>query len=240
MNLNNEIAFAQELHLKRALLIYEGNQMQPLATAHEVLEIKNKPVIGPGRTISPKEIQELAMDLLRSSSHGQWLPENILSRSLTRMVWWQPAQRRTLFYKVSEKKINEALHGKKAWHPALVFDTDGHQLSVYAMAENSRPNPVTQLYRAPYCNVMEEGGVQLCGAKIPKDGLSIESMKQWEECFYDTTFTHTAQGRLCNYKGGYLPLWLAAIKGNPRAKKKPGFPVEGMIKYKLLNSIIQG
>lgn len=115
----------------------------------------------------------------------QYRPEN----SGYKMAWYRPAEKRNLFF-------SENLHIQSgmAWVPAMLYVTDGHDLSVYALGSDERPEAETPLFRAPFHNVSDS--VCLGSAKVAKPTTKTYEnlMKYWEDLFWLSEFTHIGGG----------------------------------------------
>lgn len=148
------------------------------------------------------------------------LPEHVLVRAADCVVWWAPAQERTMFFDLrGGDKALKALNGKRFPHPAMVFKVTGHTLWVRALVKNERPIASTPVYMAPYWNCYANGTVCLGTMRIPqeKDPTAVYG---WEESFYQSAFSHAAGNtRACRYPGGFLAMW-SSLKG------KKCFPID--------------
>ena len=257
METKNDFTSGALLHPRRCILIYDDTRQQQdssrttvenvIATMHDVFIGKDdRPVIGEGRCVDPVDIAAFARSLSKTKRTGEFLPENVLALSLTRMVWWHPSCVRRVWFKCQNKEL-DALNKLKARHPALLFDVNDGSLSVYALDSDKRPSPATQLYRAPYFNVSGSGHVQLCGVRGPdSDDMSVKLIPAWERVFYDSSFTHAAGNEaICKFKGGSTALWQAMCGtgagkgGEPSANLPPDiFPTDCLIKKLTLAKLI--
>lgn len=104
------------------------------------------------------------------------------------MIWYRPEEQRQLFF-------SESLHipSGVAWVPALLYRVQSNSLDVFALADNSRPEPVTKLFHAPFHNV-NGGDVCLGSASVKKpDQKTFHTiMKYWEDMFWLSEFSHLA------------------------------------------------
>jgi PRTRC genetic system protein B len=102
------------------------------------------------------------------------------------------------------------------------------------MDSDKRPEPENALYRAPFWNVNDQGGVCMPSGireKLwSKDGIGVitlETVRKMQQAFYESAFSHpSSSGKII--KGGHNAYWLNAVK---HAKQK--FPVSALIKTKL-------
>ena len=120
-----------------------------------------------------------------------FIPENLLQFvSLPgghfKMVWYRQEQRRVLHFEDSLK-----IPSGEAWIPPTVWVADNKQLRIYALKSSSRPDPETDLFRAPFHNV-GDGLVCLGNAKVakPTEKTYLAVMKYWEDMFWLSVFTH--------------------------------------------------
>jgi len=81
-----------------------------------------------------------------------------------------------------------------------------NSLRVFALIENKRPAPTTQLYRAPYWNLWEDG--KMCnGNRKLADLPTPASIPAFEDGFFNSAFSHTNIKRICTHPGGHTGLW---------------------------------
>lgn len=195
-----EVGASQSLGLKAAILIYEGgndytgHSSPPLVTVHKIAypDEKNKfsPVILPGQPVTRGDIEVLSKSLSNAANTLSWLPPTVLSVSASRLVWYQPGQRRRIWFN-AEAKDYMYLNGKEVAHPALVFDAEINEgLRILALDDDSRPIPASALYRAPYMNLYSLGEMCRGNSPTPKT-FSPEAMALYEASFYESAFSHT-------------------------------------------------
>ena len=191
--------------LKHALLIYTDTSTA-FASLHDVrLNTEGAPYLGPGRSVTTGFLGRLAQGL-GAAVRPEVLPECVLARTLDLIVWWSRAQHRLLFFGGQEKKA-QALNGHVYPHPPLIFKVRGRELSVRALAEDTRPKAETQLKTAPYWNTDSEGLVCAGTMRVPND-VTVGSLLAWENAYFASEFTHPAGAvRLTKHSGGFLGLW---------------------------------
>lgn len=140
------------------------------------------------------------------------IPFNLLRFELLpggwyRMAWFRPAERRHLYF-------SEELHLKSgiAWVPALIYNTDGRELDVYAIEKDDRPDESTKFWQAPFHNV-SGGSVCLGNAQVkkPTSKTYANIMKYWEDMFWLSEFSHLA-GNENPTKTNLILLWKQLIK----------------------------
>ena len=205
MKFTSDFSSAITLPLTTALLIYTGGN-ETLATIHPVEQLDNGATrIGPGKLPSERALKTLATELF-SASGLQYLPPNVLAYSSHRIVWHHPSCRRRIWFgkDISSDRL-KALNGRMVRWPALLFSASNRHMAVFALASDTRPEPHTLLYRAPFPNVEgKTGAVALCQARPPSHA-GVETIAGFERSFYDTEFTHAIQGGII--QGDYEKLW---------------------------------
>jgi PRTRC genetic system protein B len=212
-----EVSF--ELH--KALLIYKRKSHrgdEAFVTQHDVKKSgTGESFLGPGEVISIEFVRSL-MRSLQGETGSELLPENVLVHTYDRIVWWVPPAIRTMFYLTEQMPELQQLSGKAYPQPALLLDAHSGGLRIRALNEVKRPNAKTKLYRAPYWNVDDRGGVCLGDTRTPEN-TSVTTLKQWETSFFESAFTHqNSQQKLTTHPNGFVGLW-GELKG------KKTFPV---------------
>jgi len=219
MEVSVSIGSSQKLTLSGAILVYRGGQ-EAFATWHPA-----KP--GPsGGAPYLGEAEALTTEFLHALSEGlgtyvapEILPPNVLVRTSETMIWWTPAQNRTLFFGQQGDAGNE-LNGKRYPVPPLVFKVLGRGLSVRALEKSERPAANTKLKTAPFWNANDQGEVCLGTMRVP-EGSGVETIEGWEQGFFQSDFTHAyGAARLTSFPGGFL-----ALCRHLAGSRKP-FPVE--------------
>jgi len=140
------------------------------------------------------------------------LPENLLNFTFLpggnyQMIWFRPAEQRVIHFAPQLKIPTD-----KAWVPAMVYRTDGKQLSVYSIKSNNRPKEDTRLCYAPFFNVSDYGNVCLGSAHVkrPKQKTYTNLMQYWEDLFWLSEFTHV-NGNDMKTATKLQPLWKKII-----------------------------
>lgn len=153
---------------------------------------------------------------MQSSTVKGLMPDNVLHFSpLTggkyKMIWYRPAEVRTLYFDDSLK-----IPDGSAWVPAMVYKVEDSSLEVYALMGDTRPTESTVLYKAPFHNVTD-GDVCLGSAKArkPTDKTYANVCKYWEDMFWLSRFTHISGE--CPTKTNLNMLWIRCIE-NPSLK----------------------
>jgi len=213
---------AGTVHLRRAVLIYDGQQGSALATVHDVEDVDGEPVIGAGQAMTPRAAISLARALLKRAAHAGFLPETVLFVSGDVIVWWVPPARRHIAFRVDEQHA-EAFggleRGEAVPHPGLVFAASGRDWRVWAVAGTKRPTPTTPLFQAPYFNVDGQGQICQGNAPVP-EGTTVEKIDAWTDAFLRSYFTHpNVPAKLVRYRGGAYVFWRDMLDG--RFKRFP-------------------
>jgi len=206
-------------HLRRAVLIYDGQQGGALATVHDIEDVDGEPVIGAGQAMTPRAAMDLARALLKRAAHGGFLPETVLYMESDLIVWWVPPARRHIAFNVGAGQA-EAFGGRESGeavpHPGLVFAASGRIWRVWAVKGKARPTPATALYQAPYFNVDVQGSICQGNAPVP-EGTTVEKIEAWNDAFLHSYFTHpNGPGRLVHYRGGAYAFWRDMLDGRFR------------------------
>jgi PRTRC genetic system protein B len=221
MNTSVNIGSSKDFRLSRVLLVYGTSDYNgfpyrhPFICLHDVIHESDTARLSEGQLVTPAMLGELTKGLGQTVPI-EILPERALVRTADKIVWWAPAQHRTLFF--SDRggdPILKQLNGKSYPQPALVFKAFGSHLWVRALAGNERPNAETQLYRAPYWNCYDDGSVCTGSMKIPRQ-KSVTAIAAWEQAFFQSEFTHAAGvARSTFHPGGMLALW-RSVQGEKR------------------------
>lgn len=203
--------------LRGAILMYSGGHEASGAFAswHDVEgDPTLPPRLGPAKPLSTSFLKELARGL-GAMVRPEILPENVLVRTPDMLMWWQPGQRRRMFFRHDGEM--GAISGRMFPQPGLVFRVSHRELQIRALAENRRPTGSTILRIAPYYNVNADGLVCQGTMRSP-DEASVASMAQWEKSFFESEFTHIyGSGHFTDHAGGIAGLWtsLAGKKAFP-------------------------
>ncbi|HOM12618.1 MAG TPA: PRTRC system protein B, partial [Rubrivivax sp.] len=92
------------LKLDQAVLIYRGASGGALATLHQVEHVDGEPVIGAGRTMTPRSALSLARALLKRAAHSGFQPDNVLFVAGDLILWWLRPGLRHVSFRVSERE----------------------------------------------------------------------------------------------------------------------------------------
>ena len=222
------ISIGQNHHylLKEALLIYQSNQdmygRQSSFVTHHGVRMDGQgriPKLGAAKPLSLAFIRSLVQSL-GGYLAVEYLPDHVLARTDRIIAWWTKPQTRHMYFGDKAGHMTR-LTGKIFPQPALVWIANGKQLTVRALKENRRPTPKTKLCVAPYWNLYADGRLCQGTMRSPKNS-AVASIKQWEESFYASEFTHGNVGRLTRHKGGFEGLW-KSLAGREQ------FPLDSLI-----------
>jgi len=219
MNVNVSIGGGQKMALTGAVLVYRGGT-DAFAVWHPA-----KPGPGGGAPYLG-EAESLTTEFLRTLAAGlgtyispEILPANVLVRTSELLVWWTPAQYRTLFFG-EQSEAGKDLSGKRYPVPPLVFKVSGGSLWVRALEKNERPTAIAKLRTAPFWNGNDAGQICIGTMRVPESS-GVEAMEGWERGFFQSEFTHAyGAARLTSFPGGFLDLCQHLV-----GSRKP-FPVE--------------
>lgn len=195
-----------------------------------------------GRILAGKPLQQQTLqavvdvfftDNLRRQAIEGVIPENLLHFSALpggeyKMAWYRPAQVRPVHF-VEKLKIPSG----SANMPPLVFVADRGDLAVYAFTGTDRPAENTMMYRAPFYNVNADGDVCLGNSKVklPEKKTYTNMMVYWETLFYNSEFSHINGSNPT--KSPLSNIWKSLVRN-----KKSLFPLDELIEYKTLKSIL--
>ena len=180
-----------ELRPRAALVAYSGEDE---LRNHYFLELR--PIDSQGRMCAARPITVDFMNELANSysearngtPHGL-IPANLLfadsRQGSERYVWFNPPQRRMMFF-----SSNLGIENGEYNMPGIVYEAVGERLSVYA-CKDSHPTEKTELFTAPFFNVTR-ASVCLGSAKLEKPSAPTytELLEFWEKKFWFTEFTH--------------------------------------------------
>lgn len=119
--------------------------------------------------------------------HGL-IPDNLLYADgrcgREKYVWYNKPEKRSLFFN-KEAGIPDG----QMWVPGLIYVASAASLSVFAFKGNK---PKSNLFKAPFFNVYNDGRVCLGSAKVDNPSeLTYESViLYWEKMFWASEFVH--------------------------------------------------
>jgi PRTRC genetic system protein B len=159
----------------------------------------------------------------------EFLPDQVVARTPDLLAWWTPAAVRPMFFRAGSE-LGE-FSGKRFPHPALLFVVRNSVLYVRALSASRRPGPDSNLAAAPYWNTGNDGAVCAGTMRTPKS-LTVTSLGQWQQAFFQSEFTHPGGGgRLTKRRGGTTALW-KSLAGRER------FPLATFVRLETLNQYL--
>lgn len=216
----------------KAFLVYE-KQSEDKCIYVESYDISAEGYPVNAHPLSLKETAELAnaLDTSDELKRNFLKPEGLLPKNVLYInpdhdgfaVWYTPAKRQDLFF-VEHLKIPNG----KASVPALLWKASKTSLSVYALLDDTDISMATELYKAPFFNIHENGKVCMGTVKVAvkPDCLLEEFMALWEQYFFNSYFSHLIASK-SPVKGNIIQLW-QSLAGT---RKK--FPVKHLIPQNL-------
>ena len=134
-------------------------------------------------------------------------------------VWQTGIRKIPLFFK-DQLGIPSGL----AYVPPLLWKATKKTLYVFALPDKKRPGLQTQLYRAPFFNIHDDGEVCMGDVTVNiADDCALDSfIAQWERYFFTSYFSHLI-GSKCPVTGNIVQLWKGLVQTGNR------FPVERLI-----------
>lgn len=193
---------------------YAGQSAGPAAFAsmHAVdREDDGSPTIAAGTPLTRTHLRQWTEALGRTVDL-EILPANVLIAHPDVLAWWVPEQVRQAYFALSAPPPDMRILSKRVTvpvpYPAHLFVATRRGLSVYALAENRRPDADTVLLHSPILNVFADG--QLCWGNISRPrGLACTSIPDFERAVFDSWSTHPNPGQelTISGKGGLQRLW---------------------------------
>jgi PRTRC genetic system protein B len=193
--------------LTGALLIYGNGEflMQCRADGDELCD---------ARAITDAELMELINSI--KPVQRRWIEPPLLLDSGQELIWWTPAQQRTLYFESSDAFLNE--RGHQAYpQPALLWRWRPNTLDLWALNSSKRPTLSSKLFRAPYFNL---SGSRVClgTSQMPSD-FAASNCRAVESAFFDSSFTHTVETPLNGWGGSHGEFW-ASLEGQTKFPTK--------------------
>lgn len=217
-HLDIEIGQQARLELKRAILLYQ-DQHHTFATLHEVAPSPAR--LEPGRLLTLENVHELHRELYGGVAL-ELLPDNVLANSLHKLVWFEKAKKRVMFFKSTDAYL-QAMSGRCFPQPALLFVATLRSLQVFALAGKERPTKETKLFVAPYYNTTK-ANVCLGSTALPTS-LKVADTRAYSDAFFASAFTHGTNERLLRGWGGsYGEFWTFV-------KKQKCFPTPYLVAF---------
>ena len=213
---------------EQALILYSRHGFQPFITRHRI----EGNHLSEGVPLTREALLALcAIVMPEIKNTVKFLPENVLAYTPGHdngmIMWWRPAQVRLMHFHKRTKMPSGV-----APLPAVLFMADGASLRVWALVDNKRPGPNTQLYHPPFFNIL--GGSSMCmGNMKPPKVVRPEDIFKWEGLFFDSAFTTDGQPIL--RKMDAKKLWRDLI--NKKAKR---FPIKHLAPAGKVKNLLEG
>jgi PRTRC genetic system protein B len=204
----------ESYELKKALLVYHKVEVErlnlddlaplkPPAIYIEEHNIRHRkgspPSLLAGKPLSMATVKAIANQfskINKLSNTSGLLPKNLLAYNpnLNGLAWWSPAQKRHLSF---SKDL-----GISSGHyhlPALLFLVIDKTLWLYALDNSRRPSEKSQLFKAPFHNMIDDDSVCMGNTTLPSfNGSLPEFMHGWEVAFFGSEFSHIGNGSVIN------------------------------------------
>jgi len=144
----------------------------------------------------------------------------VLAVSPERLVWFEPARSRVMFFETQDPYLNR-LSSQAFPQPPLLFIAGERSLRVFALAENGRPNGSSPVFTAPYYNTTTSG---VCLGSMPlPTALSVHDTDAYSDAFFHSAFTHgTSERLLKGWGGSYGEFW-------EHARQQGTFPTQHLV-----------
>lgn len=213
---------AAKVELQSAVLIYgaAGGSNAAFATVHAIHRNEHGAVtILPGKPMTALAVARLARRLSKRA-RGGFVPPNLLYQDVGGIAWWVPPARRQIWFRSDPDKLGASERGEVVPHPGLVFavSTSG-SWRLWALRGSERPGPDTPLFKAPYFNCYEGGGICVGNVEVP-GSAAVDKIAAWQAAFFGSWFTHpNVHDGLVNYRGGAYKFWRDMLDG-----RHPEFP----------------
>jgi PRTRC genetic system protein B len=196
-----------KVELAKAVLLYQEGRHQgdAFATVHEVTGVEEgQPALAPGQLLTVEGLREIHKALYRVQ-RLEVLPPHVLAASPDRLVWFEPARSRVMFFTATDDYLN-GLSGRSFPQPPLLFIAGERSLKVFALGEDERPTGSSHVFTAPYYNTTT-GGVCIGSMPLPT-ALSVHDIDSYSDAFFHSAFTHgTSERLLKGWGGSYGEFW---------------------------------
>jgi PRTRC genetic system protein B len=179
--------------LTAAVLIYtDSARSHAIATKHVIDTSGGAARITPGAPLTVTDYSSLVRALAPQEQPAMlWHDQSVLASGMGRMIWFEPPQKRSLFFK--ESSLNQATFTARGVcaTPGLVFMAclDPLALYVFAVKGSETPSQDTQLYQAPFFNVWSRGQICMGNSDYPREEARANP-DAWSKTFFGSHFTH--------------------------------------------------
>jgi len=206
------------LTLTDALLIYRNKEQQVLMRGRVGLRDGQAQILNT-EPVTDNLIHSM-LDMARQRDL-HYLSEHVLAVTSQACAWFIPAQDRSLLFLTDRDVALRDLNGQSFPQPPLVMISTRRQLQVFALQDNRRPTPGTQLMNAPFYNIFDDHRVCMGNTPLPKNAETPDT-GEWEAAFYNSFFTHRAGSKVrwaremthkelwehAQARGAFDPTWL--------------------------------
>ncbi|MFS2004642.1 PRTRC system protein B [Duganella sp. CT11-25] len=211
-----------QLNLTEALLMYRSSDGTAVyATTHPIQTETNNPerkILGAGTPLTKDGLAAFAQAVGAATSFAGFVPDNLLYTSPNMIAWWVPESIRRCWFNSTQNKFIGKQVADVA-HPAMVFIITPGDWFVFALKESARPGPDTKLQHSPHFNVWDGGRICTGNVDLPET-IDASAIRQYEDAFFRSNFTHPNRAGAVNYKGGITMLWRSQIKTADMAKMR--------------------
>lgn len=163
----------------RSIVVYEGKQGEDKTPKYVAMmyRVENGKCVKPN-LVSANELRQL-LDSVEVRQKGEFIPENVLMQSADRIAWWEKGCIATL-------NMDKAAVTVPLPPMAYLKVRDQKNIKVWALKENKRPTPDTDLYCVPFPQwTRQTGGVHLCGVRVPS-AHKLSNIPKWVACVLES------------------------------------------------------
>ena len=221
-----------KVELARAVLLYQESRYHgdAFATVHEVTGVEEGQLaLAPGQLLTVEGLREIHKALYRVQ-RLEVLPPHVLALSPERLVWFEPARSRVMFFSTADAYLG-GLSGGSFPQPPLVFIAGERSLKVFALGGNERPTGSSPVFTAPYYNTSSSG---VCIGSMPlPTALSVHDTNSYSDAFFHSAFTHgTSERHLKGWGGSHGEFW-------EHARQQGAFPTQHLVpQHKTVEDVI--
>ncbi|MBD0724808.1 PRTRC system protein B [Flavobacterium sp. L1I52] len=222
--------FGTLYHPKSVLVFYETKGSNTdVYVEHFDMDKNGNPINAHPLTVKEANVLAKALNTEQEKNIALLKPSGILPTNILHInpnpengsvIWYTKAQQRQLYF-VDSLQIPNGI----AEVPPMLWKASKNSLSVFALANDRRPNEKTKLFHTPYFNIYEDGKVCMGTVSVDiKKSASVEEFVQaWEHYFFNSYFSHLL-GNHNPIKGNCINLWKDLIntaKPFPKEVLKP-------------------
>ncbi|MBR8316033.1 PRTRC system protein B [Burkholderia dolosa] len=197
------------LELDAALLLYRNkSDTHVYVTRHAARMVNGAPMLLAGQPVTQRQLAAFAAAASKHTEQYGFVHERVIYVAAGTVAWWTPAGPRHVWFK-ADKPIGT--RSGAAQQPALLFIAQGESRFVYALADNVRPRPNTQLFQSPHYNVGSSGAICTGNVDVARQPNAAD-IEQYEDEFFRSRFTHPNTSRLIK-SGSISKLWCRLLEG---------------------------